>query len=449
MFFGDAKMRIAVFSILMTLCLGVSAVLAQQDDVVVTEANRDNSFVVQCEDGRQLVGGVKITFLDVSPGFSYQVTAMGVQDFDPAIAVVTEPGIGECNNNNPEVVGSQVAVPGIGFAEAQATAAQFLARAPRDPSENLEILIGGYAGSSGRFAAVIENFGVNPAEELDRFLMQVPTSSAREPLGVFMIGQTDNINPYMQVVDNLEQYIDPFDVETVTISAICDDVTVEPCDDTPSMDGGGVILENSETYVADNLDAGIIRAPNTNQPMLYSFGASQQDSTGDYAIVVTGTAPGHPTDPRFICDNVAASIERVSSSYSSAYGPENLLDGDPTTGWATTVVSQATATEEEQQTIEEFIVVRLDGRRLVDRVRVNGYSPSENFEDNSLRGFSVAVQNINGDQVTVFSGNAPRQPGFRDYRFLPIEIEAVGFVFESNHGGNFLEVADIQVCAVS
>lgn len=441
-------MRLKIILCLLTLSF-FSTLQAAPNLQLIPDEQRDRTFVVMCEDGRQLVAGLKITFLDAQPGVSYQITAMGIEDFDPVIAVVTEPGVGECNNNEPDSIGSQVAVPGIGFLEASAATAQLDATAPRSASETLEVLVGGYAETSGRFAVAIEDFDITTPDEVNRFLVQVPSASSREPLGVFMIGRTNDLNPYLTLVTDLQQYADPFDVEAVTPTQVCDDSANATCVTTPAMEGGGVIIENGQTFVADNLDAGIIRAPGSNDPILYNFSSAAGESIGDYSIVMTGTAPGDPTSTEFICDNVAFSIERVSSSYSATFGPENLLDNDPTTGWATTVDVEAPQTEEEEtaRPLEEFIVIRLDGRRLVDRVRVNGYSPTVRFEANSLQDFSVAVQNLNGDQVTVFNGRSPLQPGYRTYRFLPIEVEVVGFVFKSNYGGNFLEVADIQVCA--
>jgi hypothetical protein len=92
--------------------------------------------------------------------------------------------------------------------------------------------------------------------------------------------------------------------------------------------------------------------------------------------------------------------------------------------------------------------VRLNGLDRVNQVRLNTYSPTEGFRDNSIRAFSIAVQNADAEQVTVFNGEAPLQPGYRTYSFLPIEINMIALVFKSNYGGQFYEVADIQVCAV-
>lgn len=406
-----------------------------------------NPFTITCETGEEIVVSARITLLNVNPEFGYRISAVGINSFDPIAAIITEPGVGRCNDNTEGLAGSQLAVPGIGFVEANALSSQFVARTPSNGFADIEIVVGGLAGSTGEFALVIEGLRINPEGESDQLLVSVPESATSEALGVFMIGRPDELNPFMRVFDGTgaEAGEGLVDLEGLTPLATCDDAGTSDCFATPTLNGGGVALSSGTTYVADGLDTGLIYTPRTSSPLLYAFSSSQGESGGDYVVVITGTAPGDPTNPSAICNNVAEAIERVSSNYSSDYLPENLLDNDPTTGWATTVGLPDPATG--QPAAEEFVVVRLNGLHRVNQVRLNTYSPTEGFRDNSIRAFSIAVQNADAEQVTVFNGEAPLQPGYRTYSFLPIEINMIALVFKSNYGGQFYEVADIQVCA--
>lgn len=405
----------------------------------------DSEFVITCEDGLEIVVSSRIVLRQVSPEFSYRFTAVGIDDYDPVLAVITGPGSGSCNDNVDGLGGSQIAVPGIGFVEANDLSAQVTARTSQNQFGDVEVAVGGLAGSTGQFAVVIEGFRISPNTELDQVLISVPGAAANESLGVFMIGRTEALNPIMRLYDGSTVETGNVDLSNLSPLAICDDGGTDSCVMTPTLNGGGAALETGNVYIADGLDAGIIYTPRAISPLLYTFGSSEGASSGDYVVVVTGTAPGDPDDPAAICNNVAASIERVSSNYSSLYLPENLLDNDPSTGWATTI-GPVDATTGLSST-EEFVVVRLNGIHRVSRVRLNTYSPTEGFEENSIRAFSIAVQNADLQQVTVFNGEATLQPGYHTYSFLPIEVDMIAFVFRSNYGGGFFEVADIQVCA--
>lgn len=416
-----------------------------QIEVTEEPTTTDSEFLITCQDSMQIVVSSRIVLRQVSPEFSYRVTAIGIDEFDPVVAVISEPGVGECNDNVGGLGGSQVAVPGVGFVEANDLSAQMTARTSLNQFGDIEIVVGGIVGSTGQFAAVIEGFRVNPSTEFDQLLVSVPGAAVNETLGVFMIGRTDALNPFVRLYDSSIVGSGTIDFSSASPLATCDDGGTETCPTTPTLNGGGAALETGTVYIADGLDAGIIYTPRTTSPLLYTLGSSEGASSGDYIVVITGTAPGDPDDPAAICNNVAAGIERVSSNYSSLYLPENLLDNDPSTGWATTI--GVVDPETGLSATEEFVVIRLNGTQRISRVRLNTYSPTEGFQDNSIRAFSIAVQNADLQQVTVFNGEAPLQPGYHTYSFLPIDVDMIAFVFKSNYGGGFFEVADIQVCA--
>lgn len=432
------------FFVLLVALIAPFTVFAQLEPTEQTPTS-ESEFLLTCQDGLEIVVSSRIVLRQVSPEFSYRFTAVGIDDYDPVLAVITGPGSGNCNDNVDGLGGSQIAVPGIGFVEANDLSAQVTARTALNQFGDVEVAVGGIAGSTGQFAVVVEGFRISPSTELDQVLISVPGAAANETLGVFMIGRTDSLDPTMRLYDGSAAENGAIDLSTLSPLAICDDGGTDSCVMTPTLNGGGAALETGTVYIADGVDAGIIYTPRTTSPLLYTFGSSDGASSGDYVVVVTGTAPGDPDDPAAICNNVAAGIERVSSNYSALYLPENLLDNDPSTGWATTIgpVDPATGLS----TTEEFVVVRLSGLHRVSRVRLNTYSPTEGFESNSIRAFSIAVQNADLQQVTVFNGEATLQPGYHSYSFLPIEVDMIAFVFKSNYGGGFFEVADIQVCA--
>src|SRR5690606_9229501 len=157
------------------------------------EPGGSSEFLLECQDGMEIAVSSRIVLRQVSPEFSYRVTAIGIDTFDPVVAVISEPGVGECNDNIGGLSGSQIAVPGVGFVQANDLSAQITARTPFNQFGDIEIAVGGVLGSIGQFAVVIEGFRINPSTEIDQILVSVPNAAVNESLGVFMIGRTDNL----------------------------------------------------------------------------------------------------------------------------------------------------------------------------------------------------------------------------------------------------------------
>jgi hypothetical protein len=154
------------------------------------------------------------------------------------------------------------------------------------------------------------------------------------------------------------------------------------------------------------------------------------------AETITSTIPTTISGPAD-CHNVAVSIGDYSSEYSASYGPINLLDGDPATGWSS-----------EGGTEVEYVDIHLDGMQTVYGVLFNSYSPSSGYETDSIKDFSVETIMPSGETRVLFKGQAAFQPGYQSYTFNPAETDHLRFLFTSTYGGGYFEAADIMVCAL-
>jgi hypothetical protein len=265
------------------------------------DEGEDVSIYVTCDTGERIRGGVQFSFINVNPGFSYTVTAVGIDDFDPVLAVETQPGIGECNDDTPAASGSVVAVPDEGRVVGDATTAQVRFTSPRRGFP-INITVGSYDDDPGRFVLIIEGLAIQPADELDGFSIRVPSDVAEEPLGVYMIARYVDLDPYlaMGMGDGLTNaYVDGnFDPELVDYDDIeyplfeCNDAGLDECSDMPGFPGGPIAIANGSDYNPGSVDAGLMLTPNSSNPMLFVFGSNDSQSTGTYAIMIIGTVPG-------------------------------------------------------------------------------------------------------------------------------------------------------------
>jgi|GEM_PF-2812823 len=458
---------------LLILVFGSQQVMASPANQGVSGSGNvdDDVFIITCDNGLEVVGGARFTFININPGFSYTVTAIGIDGFDPVLAVATAPGEGSCNDDAPAAEGSEVAVPGVGLVEANNLTAQVRVQGT---GGNVDVFVGGFQGSTGQFAMIIEGLAINPADELDAFLISVPQVLVQEELGVYMISRDGSrVDPYMEVYGGDGLQTDPLDFNQVSLLALCDDAGVGDCSDTPEFPGGGIFIRNGNRYEAGNTDAGISASLGTTDRFLYAFGSYNGASTGDYGIVVIGTAAGNLETPppasgntsggsttggndsgglgssasgmmggggtgssATTCNNVAVSVT-ASSVFNDDYAAAFMLDDDPTTGWAS---SGEEATE--------ALIFTFNGEQTIDRLLINGYTTSgDEFVDDSLREFAIMQRLPNGEFEVVTTGEAPLEPGYQTYSFPPITLNEIGILMISNWGGPYYEIADVMVCA--
>lgn len=278
---------------------------AEPDFPVVGNGVRGNQAVeifIDCDTGERVQAGVQFSFINVNPGFPYTVTAIGLEGFDPVLAVETRPGIGECNDDDPDVEGSTIPIPGGALVEASRRSSQIRFTTPQRGFPT-NITVGSFNESGGDFVLIIEGFRIDPRDELDGFSIRVPSSVATEPLGVYVIAADTSLDAIMGVGagDGLSQAysgndFEPDDVDYDNISyplLFCDNIGVETCDFTPELVQQAFSIKGGGNYVYGPTDAGLVLIPNMTDPLLYAFGSSSSETVGDYAILVYGTVPGN------------------------------------------------------------------------------------------------------------------------------------------------------------
>jgi hypothetical protein len=135
------------------------------------------------------------------------------------------------------------------------------------------------------------------------------------------------------------------------------------------------------------------------------------------------------------CNNVALSVSSASTTYSDAYAPSLLLDGNPVTGWSTT-----------ENDTNPFFVVDLGGARTINSIQFDSYSYSEGFEDDSIKDFNLVVMSADGKLQTIFQGTAQLVQGYQVYTFNPVTTSELGVQIISNYGGAYYAAAEIRVC---
>lgn len=396
---------------------------------------QDELYMVTCPDQTQLIGH-RLTIPNLSGGDTLEFNLIGVGDFPARMAIIRSADDVECSAPDETLIGSAVAVPGLGRVEAKV----FISRETYSPSQGtLDVIIGGAPGVSGQWAVIINNLSIDNNEEKHTMQVAVPPASRREWMGVFMMAGVEEslLDPYIVMTGGIAE--DGIRLE-------CDNAGTASCPNSTTMFERGVVFADNEElfYVGDVFDAGVLGVFPYGK-LVYEFSAARADNSGSYLLIATGTAPGNINDSSLICDNVVSGVQDASPAYNSLYPPLNLLDGDPITRYVTTAPPPETPNP-----VPTYIVLQLSGVHVVDRVRIGGYisNPELQPNPNSPQTVAIAFLGETATELVVATTVELRpQPTYQTIDFLPTQTTEVGIILQTNFGGSLYEIADIQVCA--
>ena len=186
---------------------------------------------VTCPDGTQIFNGVEV-IINMRAGFTYTATAIGVNGYDPVIAVGDADSIDLCNDDDSTAGQYTVSLPSTGFVDSARTNAQMDFNYTGSGFGNTSIIVGSPDGSTGEFVLVFEGMAVTANDGSgvgagDPFAIRLTPNMVDTgvPLEIYMISKVQQLDPFMQLVDvekNVIQLSDGTRIE-------CDDAGTSSC----------------------------------------------------------------------------------------------------------------------------------------------------------------------------------------------------------------------------
>ncbi len=188
--------RFSVILFLLSICLIPSLVQAQDLPPGIS---------VSCDTGGEFENGIGVTIIQMRSGFTYTATAIGIDDFDPVIAVLDEDGNGLCNDDASSAASFDIDLPTTGSVRAGNRSAQVtFDQNSSEAFADITIVVGGYNSMVGEFVLVVEGMAVTSADGLgDPFSLQLTPSMVESgvPVSVYMLGREGAVDPFMYLVD--------------------------------------------------------------------------------------------------------------------------------------------------------------------------------------------------------------------------------------------------------
>jgi hypothetical protein len=279
------------------LILVIAAVLA-------TPASAQNGVRIVCPNGQVIENGVEI-IVNMRPGYTYYATAVGIDGFDPMLAVSDRNGTSLCADDDSNAISYSANLPTTGFVPESALSSQVPFHHNFDGFADISLTVGGFGNTSGEFIVILEGMAVTSADGSgpdsgDPFSLHITPNitASGVPIGAYMISVTSGLDPIMKVMGDDSQ---PFQFDDGSYFA-CDDAgNLSLCwGETASLIGSYISRTRNRRLPGGELDAMMIVPTselglglNDEGYLNWNMASSGNESSGDYVVVFhLGTGTG-------------------------------------------------------------------------------------------------------------------------------------------------------------
>ncbi len=251
---------------------------------------------VTCDDGSSFDNGVEVIMNQVSPNTTYTATAIGLNGFDPVLAVIdssNQNANGLCNNDSSAASTYTATLPSSGQVAASRHSAQVtFTRSDVSTSGDVSLVVGGNNNQTGEFLLILEGQGITSSTTTgDVYNVNVTPGMVTSgvPLSLYMIAENTDLDPFMYQTDSkLTQLKDD---QNNPIG--CDDAG-----DGKSCWGQSDKLSNSSLTVG----RGSLSGGDYDSMLSFSLDGLQlnSDPTQNYFTFIMTTSPSQKTTGKYI-----------------------------------------------------------------------------------------------------------------------------------------------------
>jgi hypothetical protein len=213
---------------------------------------------VTCPNGLEITNGVEVAVIQMRSGYDYTATAIGINGFDPVIALLNDSGQAElCNDDESAARNFSADLPTTGYIAPSSTTAQQSFSNNQPNLSDVSIVVGSYSeGGTGEFLIVLEGMAFTESDNAgDPFSMLITPgmlASGIDPTA-YMISVNANLDAYISLIDeDYNIFVDNYGNQIM----YCDDAGTTLCDGySVGLDGYYVSRANGSTLGGFGYDA--------------------------------------------------------------------------------------------------------------------------------------------------------------------------------------------------
>jgi hypothetical protein len=245
---------------------------------------------IYCDGNLVSDNGVVITVLQMRPNSNYTATVIGLDGFDPVLAVRdASTGDGLCNDDNRDASYYEANLPTTGRVTASTlTSSQVFNTFNYDDFANIELVVGGLNGQSGEFVLILEGMLLSQADNAgDPLALSITPGMVRSGIdpSVYMMSVVSSFDPLIALIDSDYNFI----TDEAGSSVFCDDAgSASICwGESSNLRNAGVSRTQNRVLSGKDTDAMLtlpITADSVGGNFILLMRSYEMQTYGDYVV---------------------------------------------------------------------------------------------------------------------------------------------------------------------
>lgn len=153
---------------------------------------------INCGDEDIIRNGIDIQFPNIDANASHTITSIGIDQYDPIIAVFNQQQSGGCNDDSVNASGYTLDFPTTGYVDENNTNAQSVFQ----NSSMMRVVAGEYDDAGGEFVLMVEGLTYDGNPDLINVIVTDEMIQSGLPLTAYVIEQTEGLNLSLALVDD-------------------------------------------------------------------------------------------------------------------------------------------------------------------------------------------------------------------------------------------------------
>ncbi len=252
---------------------------------------------VTCPDDAEIKNGVHVS-VGMAPDSTYTATVVGVNGYDPAIAMLDKDGVQLCVDDDTVGADYSLSLPTTGSVDASGSNTQMSITNSNSEITYVSLIIGSADGSSGEFALILEGMSVDKSDGKgdgagDLISVQLTQNMLDSgiPLNVYMLTKVKKLDPVLQLVHADNTVVELKDGSVME----CDNAGTDSCwgssedlSDSFVSDAtnGDIPGTSGDAVLSVPLDGITLDENPDNNFFNFLMTSANQRTFGDYMIVV-------------------------------------------------------------------------------------------------------------------------------------------------------------------
>jgi hypothetical protein len=167
--------------------------------------NLTGGITVNCDNGVTFNNGVAVNVVQMRSGFNYTATAIGLNGFDPVLAVLGESGSGLCADDDVNAASYSALLPTTGQVQPSTVNSQVpFANTSNSTFADISLVVGGFNDQPGEFLLVLEGMTFSSADGAgDPFSVEITDGMVGSGVDVtaYAIAVSGRYDPTLTLID--------------------------------------------------------------------------------------------------------------------------------------------------------------------------------------------------------------------------------------------------------